>query len=136
MKARAVWVGKRRSVLDNGRGHSAVVDLSNEKGGENTAPSALELALMSLAGCVTTIFSGVAPRRHVSFTRIDVSLEAEQPEGAQTIANVKGVVDVYSDQSEADVRTAFDVTKQECPVGVLFEDAGVKMDWTLNVRRP
>lgn len=136
MKARAKWIDKRRSVLDNGRGHTVVVDVQAEKGGENTAATAIELAAMSLAGCVITIFTAIAPKRRLSFTRMEVSLDAEQPEGAHTITSVNGMVDVYTDQSESEVKTAFDLTMRECPVGILFENAGVKMNWTLNTRKP
>ena len=136
MKVKAVWVDKRRSVLDNGRGHAAVVDLATEKGGDNTAPSAVELAVMALAGCVTTIFSGVAPRRRTTFSRMEVTLDAEYPAGAPTVTGVKGTAEIWSDQSEAEVRTTFDVTLKECPVGVLFERAGVTVAWTVNVRKP
>ncbi|HDD56549.1 MAG TPA: OsmC family peroxiredoxin, partial [Nitrososphaeria archaeon] len=36
MKARSIWIGKYRSVLDNLRGHSVVVDLPPAKNGEDT----------------------------------------------------------------------------------------------------
>lgn len=136
MKANAIWIDKRRSLVDNGRGHSFIVDLPGEKGGDNGGPTALEAAAMALAGCVTTIFSGVAPKRHILFTRMEVFLDAQQAEGARTISSVNGVVDVYTGQSEADVRTAFDVTMRECPVDILFEQAGVNVKWTLNVKKP
>jgi putative redox protein len=136
MKAKAIWLGKRRSALDDGRGHSTVVDLVAEKGGDNTGPSALELGVMALAGCVTTIFSGVAPRRRLPFTRMEVAIDAEQPEGAHTVARVNGIVDIWSDQSESDVKTAFDITLRECPLGILFENAGVRMEWTVNAHKP
>ena len=136
MKAKAIWLGKRRSALDDGRGHSTIVDLVNEKGGDNSGPSALELGVMALAGCVTTIFSGIAPRRRLSFTRMEVAVDAEQGEAAHTVSRVNGIVDIWSVQSESDVKTALDITMRECPLGVLFENAGVKMEWTLNVHKP
>jgi putative redox protein len=135
MKVKSVWVDKRRSVLDNGRGHAAVVDLPTEKGGDNTAPSAVELAVMALAGCVTTIFTGVAPRRHTTFTKMEVTIDAEYPAGAPTVTSLKGTADIWSDQNETDVRNTFDITLRECPVGILFENAGLKVAWTVNVRK-
>jgi putative redox protein len=136
MKVKAVWVEKRRSVLDNGRGHGTVVDLAAEKGGDNTGPSAVELAVMALAGCITTIFSGVAPRRHLPFTKMEVTLDADYPAGAPTVTSAKGTADIWSDQSESEVKTTFDITLRECPVGILFENAGIKPVWAVNVHKP
>ena len=112
------------------------MDLAAEKGGDNTAPSAVELAVMALAGCVTTIFSGVAPRRHLPFTKMEVTLDADYPAGAPTVLGVRGTADIWSDQSESDVKNSFDITLRECPVGILFENAGVKPIWTVNVHKP
>jgi PKD repeat protein len=57
------------------------------------------------------------------------------PAGGAASLHVTGVVDVYTDQSESDVRTALDLTLRTCPVGVLFRDAGINMKWTLNVKK-
>ena len=67
MKAKSVWIDGYRSVVDNGRGHSVIVDLPLEQNGANTAPTAVELTAMSLAGCVTTIFKVVAVKRKFDF---------------------------------------------------------------------
>ncbi|MDK2463414.1 MAG: osmotically inducible protein C, partial [Candidatus Korarchaeota archaeon] len=60
MRARSKLVEGFRSVIDDGRGHSVVTDLPKDMGGTDTAPTALELAVMALAGCITTIFAMVA----------------------------------------------------------------------------
>jgi putative redox protein len=80
MKARAVWVSGFRSVVDNGRGHSVVVDLPRQDKGEDSGPTALELAAMSYVGCVATIFKIVADKRGLKFDGLEIELDASKGE--------------------------------------------------------
>lgn len=59
IKATAKWVENVRSIADDSRGHNVVLDLGTASGGDNKGPSALELAIMSLADCAVTIFADV-----------------------------------------------------------------------------
>lgn len=136
IKARAIWVESYRSVLDNGRGHSVVVDLPPAQKGGDTGPTALELAVMALAGCVSTIFKIVAERRRFDFQALKVEIEAEKPEGASTVARVKGTVEVVTDAGENEANTVLKLTLNNCPVGVLFDKSGVEMSWSIKVRKP
>jgi len=60
VKAVARWVEKVWSVTYDKRSHSVVLDLPEDEEGDDTGPTALELSLMSLAGCAVTIFADVA----------------------------------------------------------------------------
>ncbi len=133
MKASSVWREGFRSELGNGRGHAVVVDWPPEDGGRDAGPSGLELAAMSLAGCVTTIFAAVARKRRLPYDRLRADLTAERPRGAPTIERVRGVVTVASSAPKEDVETVLRLTIQQCPVGVLFERAGVASEWELVV---
>ncbi len=124
MKAASAWISGFRSVVDNGRTHSVVVDLPREQGGEDLGPTALELALMSLAGCVGTIFAIVARKRGLSYESLKVELEAEK--GEKTIESVKGVMKVKTAASREEVETTLRLTMEICPVGLIFEKAGIK----------
>ena len=62
VKATAKWIENVRSVVDNSRTHSVVCDLSTSAGGNDTGPTALELAVMALADCAVTIFADVCKR--------------------------------------------------------------------------
>ncbi len=60
----------------------------------DTAPTALELAVMGLAGCITTIFAMIASGKKLSFEDIEVIVDAEKSEKDQTITSgkIKGIV--------------------------------------------
>ncbi len=67
MRANAVWVEGYKSVVDNDRGHRVTVDLPMESGGKDAGPTGLELAIMALGGCATTIFKIVAAKRKLNY---------------------------------------------------------------------
>lgn len=136
MRATASWRGRFRSELTDGRGHAVIVDWPHEDGGEDTGPGALELCAMSLAGCVSTIFHAVASKRKVPYEGLEVEVEAERPKGAPTITNVVGRVVIRSAAPKGRVETAFRITMERCPVGVLFDRAGVAANWSLDVVAP
>ena len=135
MKATSVWVGGWRSVLDDGRGHSVVVDLPAEQDGTNTGTTALELAIMSLAGCITTIFRMVAEKRRFAYKAFKAELEAEKPKDAPTVTGIKGVMELVTDEEEKEAQTTVKLTLDNCPLGVLFDEAGIKFDWVVKVKK-
>jgi uncharacterized OsmC-like protein len=136
MKVTSVWAGGYKSVLDNGRGHTTVVDMPVEQNGTNTAPTALELAVMSLAGCYTTIFKTVADKRKFTYKAFKVELDAEKPKDALTVTGLKARMELVTDGEEKEAQTVLDLTLGACPVGVIFDKAGLKLDYVLTVKKP
>jgi putative redox protein len=136
MQAIGTWAGGYRTVLEDGRTHTVIVDLPRDEGGESAGTSALELAVLALAGCITTIFSIVARRRRLSFAGMSVALEAERPEGAPTITKVRGTFRLRTEASPDEVGAALRLTLRTCPVGVLFEKAGIPVEVATVVERP
>jgi putative redox protein len=124
MRAISIWISGFRSAVDNGRAHSVVVDLPRDQGGEDLGPTALELALMSLAGCIGTIFAIVAGKRKLSYESLRVELEGEK--GERTIEKIRGVLRIKTSASREEVETALKLTMEICPVGLIFEKAGIK----------
>ena len=136
MKAVSVWSNGYKSALSNDRGHSVVVDLPTEQNGTNTGATALELCVMSLAGCITTIFKTVADKRKFNYKGFRVELEADKPKDALTVTALKGKMEIVTDASQQEAETVLRLTlNKACPVGVIFENAGIKLDWTLTVKR-
>ncbi|MEF8845111.1 MAG: OsmC family protein [Bacteroidales bacterium] len=126
MKSKSVLVDGYQSVIDNGRNHSVVTDLPD---GANVGASALELSVMSLAGCISTIFKKVADKMRLNVERVEVEMDADK--GSDTIEKVKYTVRVKSDASEERLKKCLENTEKACPVGVLFSKAGVEMEGTL-----
>ncbi|MBS3806430.1 MAG: OsmC family protein [Bacteroidales bacterium] len=103
-----------------------MTDLPN---GANVGASALELTVMSLAGCISTIFKTTAEKMRLNAERVEVNMDAEK--GSDTISKVRYHVRVKSDSSREQLQKCLDLTLKNCPVGVLFEKAGVEIEGEL-----
>jgi putative redox protein len=128
MHALAHWTERYATTLEDGRGHAVVVDLPVHEGGTSAGTSALELCVLSLAGCITTIFAVVARKRRLDFHALHLAMEAERDRGAPTVSRVRGTLRIRTRASADEVATALRLTLKSCPVGVLFARAQVPVD--------
>jgi uncharacterized OsmC-like protein len=122
IKVNAKWVQNVQSIADNSRGHSLVLDLGTGKGGDNTGPSALELAIMSLADCAVTIFADVAKQSNVEISKMDVVAEAEKPADSPKLTSVNLKVTVTSKSRKQKLDAVWRRTEANCPVVSIFQD--------------
>jgi uncharacterized OsmC-like protein len=122
IKVRAKLVENVQSIADNTRGHSVVLDLGAAKGGDNTGPSALELAIMSLADCAVTIFADVAKKSNVEISAMDVVAEADKPADSPKLNCVNIKVTVTSKEREQKLNAVWRRTEANCPVVSIFQD--------------
>ncbi len=127
MKSTAIWTKDYQSVIDNGRNHSLVIDLPEAKGGENAGPTALELTVMGLAGCINTIFALMAEKMRIKFSALKIEIYAEQEQGASTITDVDCVLFITSDAPEEKIERCLEQTIKVCPVGNIFQQAGIEI---------
>ncbi|MFO8065719.1 MAG: OsmC family protein [Spirochaetia bacterium] len=123
--------GCMQSIVDNGRHHGLVVDLPEAKSGDDLGPTALELAAMGLAGCVSTIWAVVAKNSGVTYRKVIVELDLDKGDKDPTFTSTSGVVKVDSDEEEGKLQRILEKTMQACPVGQLFEQAGLHPDLKL-----
>ena len=124
MKSTSKWIQGLQSVVDNDRGHEVTIDLPPDQGGADTGATALELAVMGLSGCVGTIFALVAKNSGFAFDALRVEVGADK--GKLTIENA--LIKVYvktADRKRAE--RVLERTFSICPVGILFEQAEVRM---------
>jgi len=128
MKSTSQWIQGVQSVVDNDRGHEVTIDLPPGQGGGDTGATALELAVMGLSGCVGTIFASVAKNSSFSFEAMRVVVTADKGERTIETAGIK--VYIKTDDEKKAARL-LDKTMAICPVGILFEQGGVKMDLEL-----
>lgn len=136
MHTTSKWITNFKSVVDNGRTHSVVLDLTENGGGDDTGPTALELCLMSLSGCITTIFALMADKMRLEYQELEASIDGHKTKDDATITRVDIKVTVTSDADQKRIEKCLDKTIENCPVGVLFKEAGVEMVPTLEVHKP
>ena len=126
------WIKNHQSVVNNGRSDAVIMDLPPEKGGDDCAATALEFAVMALAGCITTIFSVVAKNSKVGLSNLEAIVEVEKPDGALTITKVKMNINVKTDAPDDKIKRILRITLKQCPVETLFQQAKIRMDVKLN----
>jgi uncharacterized OsmC-like protein len=128
--SKAKLIRDLRVAVDNGRAHSVCLDLPPELG-TDMGPTALELGVMSFAGCFATIFSLTAKKMRIQLKDLEVELRALKSEETGTVASAKFNIAVKSDARKDRIQRIFELTRANCPVGKLFEQAGVKISYSL-----
>lgn len=118
--------------VDDGRAHSVCLDLPPELG-DDMGPTALELGVMSYAGCFATIFTLTAKKLRVALKDLEVDLEAGKSDEAGTIIEANFDIRVNAEAANERIQRIFDLTLKNCPVGILFERAGVKTSYNMNI---
>ncbi len=133
MKVAARITEGMQSVVHNGRNHAVVTDLPQNQNGTDKGATALELSVMALATCITTIWAVVANNSKVAYSEFAVDIDAQK--GDKTISEVKIHASVTSAEDRAKLERTLGKVKSACPVGVLFEKAGVSIETELTVNQ-
>ena len=132
IEVKANWVQNVQSIADNTRGHSVVVDLPTEKGGNNTGPTALELALISLAECAVTIFADVCKKSDVTIESMQVVAEANRDPNSPKISDVTIRTTVKAKERKQKLDAIWRRTEASCPVVSIFQDnTPVKVEFNI-----
>lgn len=132
--ANAKLVKNMRIDVDDGRAHSVCLDLPPELG-TDMGPTALELCVMSYAGCLATIFALMAKKVRVQLKDLEVKTEAVKSDEAGTVTEASVNITVKAEATEEQVQRIFKLTLENCPVGKLFEKAGVKASYKVSLEK-
>ena len=126
MKSTAILIDRHQSVINNGRNHATITDLPEDQEGMNMGATALELSLKSFAGCISTIYSVMAKKMRIKIESLEVEMDASK--GTDTFDKVTYDVKISSPADDKKLEKCLEQTKKNCPVGVLFEKAGVEVN--------
>lgn len=134
LHANACLVKGYRIDVDDGRAHAICLDLEPNLG-TDLGPSALELALMSLAGCYATIFKRTTDKMRLAIDSLEVKAEGTKSESAGTITETRLDIMVRTKAPKDRVEKAHELTLKSCPVGKIFDHAGVKSNYNLHIEK-
>lgn len=121
-KATTKLVENVRTIVDNSRTHTIVCDLPPVKGGDDTGPTALELAIMALSDCAATIFADVAKQSKIEVKKLEVIAETEKPADSPKLSSVKLKVYVSAKARKQLVEAIWRRTEANCPVVAIFKE--------------
>ena len=122
-----------RIALDDGRAHGLIVDLASEDS-EGFGPTSLELCVMSHAGCYATIFALTASKMRIPLKGLKVEVEAFKTDAAGTITEENFKIVVKTSGAEDRIKRCHELTLK-CPVGLIFEKAGIKLSYNLQIAK-
>ncbi|MFQ6064345.1 MAG: OsmC family protein [Candidatus Bathyarchaeia archaeon] len=111
-----------RTLVDNSRTHTIVCDLPTAKGGNDTGPTALELAIMAFSDCAATIFADVAKQSGIKIQKLEVVAEAEKPADSPKLTGAKLKVNVSAKARKQLVEAIWRRTEANCPVVAIFKE--------------
>ena len=124
MNAKAKLVEGFQIVLDDGHSHSVVVDLPPDLG-TGLGPTSLEVCVMSHAGCYVTIYALTSARG------LTVEVEAVKTDEAGTITEETFDIEIKADAPEDRIKRLHELTVKNCPVDILLQKAGVKINYNV-----
>jgi len=130
LHARARIIQGYEIALDNGRGHCSVADQPTPTF-QGRGPTPLELCLMSHAGCYATIAKSTSEKMRLPLKGCEVKVEATKSEETRTIVEETFNIVFKLDAPQDRVQRLHELTLKNCPVGILFEKAGIKITYTL-----
>ena len=134
MYANAKLIEGFQILLDDNETHSYVVDVEPDLG-TGLGPSSLELCVMSHAGCYVTICVLTAKKMRLALKGVRVKVEAVKSDETGTISEETFDINIKTDVPQDRVERLHKLTLENCPVGILFEKARVKINYKLNVIR-
>ena len=130
LHTRARTIQNFELILDNGKAHSTIADQPTETS-PGLGPTPLELCVMSHAGCYATICVLAAKKMRLPLKGCDVKVEAVKSEETGTISDESFEITLKLDAPEDRVQRLHELTLKTCPVGILFEKAGVKISYDI-----
>ena len=90
----------------------------------------VELCVMSHAGCYATIFVLTAAKMRISLRGLAVKVVAVKTDAAGTITEENFDIVFITDASDDRIKRCHELTLN-CPVGIIFEKAGIKITYNL-----
>jgi putative redox protein len=130
LQARAKIIQNFEIALDNSRSHSLIVDQPTETA-PGLGPTPLELCVMSHIGCYATICALTAKKMRLPLKGCEVKVEAIKSEETGTIAEENFDIVFKVDAPKNRIQRLHELTLKNCPVGILFEKANVKINYSL-----
>jgi putative redox protein len=134
INARAQLIQGFQIALDDGYSHSIIVDLAPDLG-TGLGPTSLELCVMSHAGCYATICVLTAKKMRIQLKGLTVKVEAIKTDEAGTITEENFNIDIKAEAPVDRIQRLHELTLKNCPVGVLFEKASVKINYNLKTSK-
>jgi uncharacterized OsmC-like protein len=130
INAKAQLIQGFQIALYDGYSHRVVVDLPPDLG-TGLGPTALELCVMSHAGCYATICVYTAKKMRFPLKGLTVEVEAVETDEAGTITRENFDITIKAAAPADRIQRLHELTVKNCPVDILLQKAGVKINYNV-----
>ncbi|MDH4223446.1 MAG: OsmC family protein [candidate division Zixibacteria bacterium] len=136
MEAKVKWTGKRSFLGETESRHKVKMDIAIEKGGENSGPPPIQLALVALGACTGIDVVSILEKKRAKLEGMEIKLEAEQAENYPKVFRKINLEFIFQgkDLKEADLKNAIELSKNKyCSIGAMLEKTAV-IDYTWTIK--
>jgi uncharacterized OsmC-like protein len=130
INAKAQLIQGFQIALYDGHSHRVLVDLPPDLG-TGLGPTALQLCVMSHAGCYATICVYTAKRMRIPLKSLTVKVEALETDEAGTINKENFDIRIKADAPADRIQRLHELTVKNCPVDILLKKASVKINYNV-----
>ncbi len=119
IEAKVKWIGKMQFVGKTTSGHGLLMDTSSKVGGENTAPTPMELLLVALGGCTGMDVVSILQKMKIEFECLEIEVKGERvTEHPRVYKKINLIYKVKGkDLQEEKVKRAVELSqKKYCPI--------------------
>jgi putative redox protein len=136
MKTRVVLNEGMQFVANSESGHAILMDTAESAGGTESAPTPMEVALMSLGGCTGMDVVSILRKMHVEWDRLEILVKAERaPKPPRVFTKLHLTYRVWGDDiPEENLKKAIDLSQERyCPIAAMLrETAKITCDYRIN----
>ncbi|RLI73370.1 hypothetical protein DRO91_03040, partial [Candidatus Heimdallarchaeota archaeon] len=98
-----------------------------------SVPKALELAIMSLAGCLGTTFNMTLQKMHLQFKTLEIKAAAKKREEIFLESIHINIVNVKSGAEVTKLECALTLAEKNCPVDNIFQQTKIPITVELQI---
>jgi len=132
MEITSKWIDKYKFRVDDGRHSYFELDVPPKFGGEDTAPTALEMAVMALATCLGTTYKMTADHMHLTIKKLEVKAIANKSDDIH-LSDIHLTVLVKSQDSFEKLEQALHIAEKNCAVDIIFHQTQIPMETKLEI---
>lgn len=128
-----------RIIATNQMGQETIFDSSPEIGGENSAPTPMQVFLQSMVACTFMDTLSILRKKRKEVVELKIDVDAERTETHPKVFThvTMNFTLVSSDAELADLNRSIELSQTTyCSASAMFQRSGCKVDWTAEIKRP
>lgn len=136
MKALLEYDRNMRAIGDNLRGHKTVFDGVPDVGGEDTAPTPMEIVLQSLAACTFMDVVSILRKKRKTISALRVEIDGERANEHPKVFTKAHLHFILTspDAELKDLERAIELSHEKyCSVSTMFKRSGCEVGWSAEV---